>query len=59
MLQRPGTVVPQDFMCIGDGRMRTMHSIGYAMSQFDIEATFIFPPEESPRTAQPPASRFS
>ena len=35
------------FMCIGDMRMRTMHSIGYAISQFDIEATFIGPPEMS------------
>ncbi len=35
------------FMCIGDMRMRTMHSIGYAMTQFDIEATFISPPEMS------------
>ena len=26
------------FMCIGDMRMRTMHSISYAMTQFDIEA---------------------
>lgn len=35
------------FMCIGDMRMRTMHSIGYAMTQFDIEATFISPPDMS------------
>jgi aspartate carbamoyltransferase catalytic subunit len=28
-------------------RMRTMHSISYAMSQFDIEATYISPPEMS------------
>ncbi|MBT3222833.1 MAG: aspartate carbamoyltransferase, partial [Proteobacteria bacterium] len=27
--------------------MRTMHSIGYAMSQFDIKGTFIGPPEMS------------
>ena len=27
--------------------MRTMHSIGYAMSQFDIVGTFISPPEMS------------
>ena len=31
------------FLCIGDMRMRTMHSIAYAMSQFDIEGTFIAP----------------
>jgi aspartate carbamoyltransferase catalytic subunit len=27
--------------------MRTMHSISYAMSQFDIQATYISPPEMS------------
>ena len=42
-----GTLDGLNFMCIGDMRMRTMHSIGYAMSQFDIEATFIGPPEMS------------
>ncbi|MBN2448018.1 MAG: aspartate carbamoyltransferase [Phycisphaerae bacterium] len=36
-----------NFLLVGDMRMRTMHSIGYAMSQFDIEATFISPPEMS------------
>ena len=35
------------FLLVGDMRMRTMHSIGYAMSQFDIQATFISPPEMS------------
>ncbi len=33
------------FLLIGDMRMRTMHSISYAMSQFDIQATYIAPPE--------------
>jgi aspartate carbamoyltransferase catalytic subunit len=42
-----GTLDGLHFMCIGDMRMRTMHSIGYAMSQFDVEATFIGPPEMS------------
>jgi aspartate carbamoyltransferase catalytic subunit len=42
-----GTLDGLHFMCIGDMRMRTMHSIGYAMSQFDIQATFIGPPEMS------------
>jgi aspartate carbamoyltransferase catalytic subunit len=36
-----------NFLLVGDMRMRTMHSIGYAMSQFDITATFISPPEMS------------
>jgi len=35
------------FLLIGDMRMRTMHSISYAMSQFDVEATYIAPPEMS------------
>ena len=42
-----GTLDGLNFMCIGDMRMRTMHSIGYAMSQFDIKGTFIGPPEMS------------
>jgi len=36
-----------NFLLIGDMRMRTMHSISYAMSQFDIQATYIAPPEMS------------
>lgn len=35
------------FLLVGDMRMRTMHSISYAMSQFDIQATYISPPEMS------------
>jgi len=42
-----GTLDGLHFMCIGDMRMRTMHSMGYAISQFDVEATFIGPPEMS------------
>jgi aspartate carbamoyltransferase catalytic subunit len=33
--------------CIGDMRMRTMHSILYAMSQFDMEAFVVSPPDMS------------
>ncbi len=36
-----------NFLLIGDMRMRTMHSISYAMTQFDIQATYIAPPEMS------------
>ena len=32
---------------VGDMRMRTMHSILYAMSQFDMEASVVCPPEMS------------
>ena len=35
------------FLLIGDMRMRTMHSISYAMSQFDIDAFYVSPPEMS------------
>jgi aspartate carbamoyltransferase catalytic subunit len=38
----------QHFLCIGDMRMRTMHSIGYALTQFDCQMTLISPPEMSP-----------
>jgi aspartate carbamoyltransferase catalytic subunit len=34
-------------LCVGDMRMRTMHSILYAMSQFDMEAFVVSPPEMS------------
>ncbi len=36
-----------NFLLIGDMRMRTMHSISYAMTQFDIFASYIAPPEMS------------
>jgi aspartate carbamoyltransferase catalytic subunit len=34
-------------LLVGDMRMRTMHSILYAMSQFDMEAFVVCPPEMS------------
>jgi len=34
-------------LCVGDMRMRTMHSILYAMSQFEMEAFVVSPPEMS------------
>ncbi|MGB3903584.1 MAG: aspartate carbamoyltransferase [Anaerolineae bacterium] len=42
-----GTLDGLHFLLVGDMRMRTMHSIGYAMSKFDISATFVAPPEMS------------
>jgi aspartate carbamoyltransferase catalytic subunit len=39
-----GTLDGLHFILVGDMRMRTMHSMSYAMSQFDIEATYIAPP---------------
>jgi aspartate carbamoyltransferase catalytic subunit len=33
------------WVAVGDMRMRTMHSLGYALSQFDCPVTFVHPPE--------------
>jgi len=48
VLKERGTIDGLHFMCIGDMRMRTMHSIGYALTKFDCEVTLISPPEMSP-----------
>ena len=42
-----GTLDGLRVLCVGDMRMRTMHSILYAMSQFDMEAMIVAPPEMS------------
>ncbi|HJS29431.1 MAG TPA: hypothetical protein VJ768_07405, partial [Anaerolineales bacterium] len=47
ILGEKGTLDGLKFLLVGDMRMRTMHSISYAMSQFDIEAFYISPPEMS------------
>ena len=48
IFKEKGTIDGLHILCIGDMRMRTMHSIGYALSQFDVEMTLISPPEMSP-----------
>lgn len=35
------------WLAVGDMRMRTMHSLGYALSQFDCPITFVSPPDMS------------
>jgi aspartate carbamoyltransferase catalytic subunit len=35
------------WLAVGDMRMRTMHSLGYGLTQFDCPVTFISPPEMS------------
>ncbi len=35
------------WLAVGDMRMRTMHSLGYGLSQFDCPITFVSPPEMS------------
>jgi aspartate carbamoyltransferase catalytic subunit len=47
ILNEKGTLDGLNFLLIGDMRMRTMHSISYAMTQFDINAFFVSPPEMS------------
>jgi aspartate carbamoyltransferase catalytic subunit len=47
ILKEKGTLDGLNFLLVGDMRMRTMHSMSYAMAQFDIEATYISPPEMS------------
>jgi aspartate carbamoyltransferase catalytic subunit len=42
-----GTLDGVTFLLVGDMRMRTMHSILYAASQFDIHAYVVGPPEMS------------
>ncbi len=36
------------WLAVGDMRMRTMHSLGYALSQFDCPITLVSPPDMSP-----------
>ena len=42
-----GTLDGLNVLCVGDMRMRTMHSILYAVSQFDMTASLVHPPEMS------------
>ena len=43
-----GSVDGKTIVAIGDHRMRTMHSLGYALSQFDAEMVVLAPEEMSP-----------
>ncbi len=43
-----GTVDGLTFLCVGDWRMRTMHSIGYALTQFDAEIVYVCPDDMAP-----------
>jgi aspartate carbamoyltransferase catalytic subunit len=47
VLQEKGRIDGLKFLCIGDMRMRTMHSISYALTQFDAEAIYVAPPKMS------------
>ncbi|GMQ86015.1 MAG: aspartate carbamoyltransferase [Acidimicrobiia bacterium] len=43
-----GSIDGMTFIAIGDHRMRTMHSLGYALSQFDAEMVILAPEDMSP-----------
>jgi aspartate carbamoyltransferase catalytic subunit len=48
VLSEKGRIDGLKWLAVGDMRMRTMHSLGYALSQFDCPVTFVAPPEMSP-----------
>ncbi|HEX6302701.1 MAG TPA: aspartate carbamoyltransferase [Anaerolineales bacterium] len=47
VLTEKGRIDGLKWVAVGDMRMRTMHSLGYALTQFDCPITFISPPEMS------------
>jgi aspartate carbamoyltransferase catalytic subunit len=47
VLSEKGHIDGLKWLAVGDMRMRTMHSLGYALSQFDCPVTFVSPPEMS------------
>ena len=47
VLREKGRIDGLTFLCIGDMRMRTMHSISYGLTQFDAEVIYVAPPEMS------------
>lgn len=44
VLREKGRIDGLKWLAVGDMRMRTMHSLGYALSQFDCPITFVAPP---------------
>jgi aspartate carbamoyltransferase catalytic subunit len=47
VLREKGRIDGLKWLAVGDMRMRTMHSIAYALTQFDAKAIFVAPPEMS------------
>ncbi|HZY44148.1 MAG TPA: aspartate carbamoyltransferase [Anaerolineae bacterium] len=47
VLNEKGRLDGLKWLAVGDMRMRTMHSLGYALSQFDCPITFVAPPDMS------------
>jgi len=46
-----GSVDGKTFVAVGDWRMRTMHSLAYALTQFDTELIYVTPDELAPDEA--------
>ncbi len=44
VLREKGRIDGLKWVAVGDMRMRTMHSLGYALTQFDCPITFVAPP---------------
>ncbi len=47
VLREKGRIDGLKWLAVGDMRMRTMHSLGYALTQFDCPVTFVAPPDMS------------
>jgi len=45
VLREKGRIDGLKWLAMGDMRMRTMHSLGYALTQFDCPITFVAPPD--------------
>jgi aspartate carbamoyltransferase catalytic subunit len=45
VLTEKGRIDGLKWLAVGDMRMRTMHSLGYALTQFDCPITFVAPPD--------------
>ena len=45
VLCEKGRIDGLTWLAVGDMRMRTMHSLGYALTQFDCPITFVGPPD--------------
>ncbi len=45
VLSEKGRIDGLKWLAVGDMRMRTMHSLAYALTQFDCPITFVSPPE--------------
>jgi aspartate carbamoyltransferase catalytic subunit len=47
VLVEKGRIDGLKWLAVGDMRMRTMHSLGYGLTQFDCPITFVSPPDMS------------